>query len=106
MVRDDRSGEIGISEVFGMSRQQQPLVLDHTVEPAIVKNGTSITMHWPQVAGYLNGDHRSSFYNSMFLESLISGYSLFNPHATFTGEVQTAATNSDWANASRSSRVN
>lgn len=62
---------------------QQPALSLRTSPDGHVKNGTAITMHWPQIASYLDHDPQGAFYSHPpAVWDLISGYSLFNPHAT------------------------
>jgi DNA topoisomerase VI subunit B len=52
-----------------------------TSDHSVVKNGTSVKMHWPQVASLLNRWH-TRFYN-VNASVLLRTYVAFNPHATF-----------------------
>jgi len=81
---------------------QQPTLSLRTSPDGHVKIGTAITMHWPRVAGYLDYEPQAAFYSHPpAVQDLLSGYSLFNPHATLRlamgGKVFTAqATDPGW----------
>lgn len=53
-----------------------------------VKNGTIVTMYWPQIARYLDPTGQPTFYNPPDLWSVLNGYAAFNPHATFSIEAE------------------
>lgn len=52
----------------------------HTIRP-VVKNGTFIKIHWPEIASYPDSEEEPGFYKSAL--DLLNQYTLFNPHATF-----------------------
>lgn len=64
---------------------QQPRLEMTTSLDGLVKNGTLVKMHWPDLAGYLAPDGYSSFYRSQIpdLSQLVSNYAAFNPHVRF-----------------------
>ena len=64
-----------------LDRIAQKPVLEHTIRDAVVKNGTSITMHWPNVASSLLPSGGDFFYNAFWL---VRQYAAFNPHARFS----------------------
>ena len=64
-----------------LDRIAQKPVLKHTIQDAIVKNGTSITMHWPEIASSLSSRRGGVFYNASWL---VQQYAAFNPHARFS----------------------
>jgi DNA topoisomerase VI subunit B len=76
---------------------QQPQ-LELVTEEAIVKIGTTITLHWPGVASYLNGSKSDHFYNAIIVpETLVRGYASLNPHAAFVlNEEHYPAANMQW----------
>ena len=61
-----------------------------TETPSDVKTGTTVRMHWPEVARYLNGSPSADSYNAsgtrLSLEALAEQYAMFNPHLHFTVE--------------------
>src|SRR5262249_33574001 len=58
---------------------QQPHI-EHTQEKSVVKNGSVVRLHWPEIASSLTGDGFFDFYNA---EPLLAGFACFNPHAKF-----------------------
>lgn len=70
----------------GLDHIAQRPALDHTMETnATVKNGTSVQVHWPQVASYLDQTAEAIFYDYCpQAETLLRNHAAFNPHATFT----------------------
>src|SRR5262249_48836726 len=58
---------------------QQPHI-EHTQEKSVVKNGSVVRLHWPEIASSLTGDGFFDFYNA---EPLLAGFACFNPHAQF-----------------------
>ncbi|MGE0827260.1 MAG: hypothetical protein AB7G75_30060 [Candidatus Binatia bacterium] len=71
---------------------QQP-TLSHSATPvSVVKNGTFVKIHWPEVASYLAPTDEEDCYNvprghgrSMWqVSTLLQQYAACNPHATFT----------------------
>jgi len=81
-----------------LERIAQEPRLELVTEEAIVKIGTTVTLHWPGVASYLDGSRGDYSYNAISLpESLIRGYASLNPHAAFVlnGE-HYPATNMQW----------
>jgi DNA topoisomerase VI subunit B len=71
--------------------------------PSVVRTGTDVRLHWPQVAK--NGSRRSDFYFAAAdAVTLIRFYALANPHATFhlripggDEAIQIERTRADWA---------
>src|SRR5262245_14395691 len=59
---------------------QEPQVILTAHEDAMIKSGTSITVHWPEEASYPRFADGGIFYHPA---SLLAGYALFNPHAAF-----------------------
>jgi DNA topoisomerase VI subunit B len=51
-----------------------------TEKRSLVKNGTFIRLHWPEVARCLAGEQSDDFYNA---RRLLTAYATFNPHAAF-----------------------
>jgi DNA topoisomerase VI subunit B len=70
----------------GLDRIAQRPDVQHEVSPCVVKTGTSLTMHWPEIASYLLGSASNVFYNAANLPALLRGYAACNPHATFVLE--------------------
>jgi DNA topoisomerase VI subunit B len=76
----------------GLDHIAQRPALDHTtVENGTVKNGTSVQVHWPQVASYLDGTAGGIFYKASpnhydcpTAETLLRNYAALNSHVTFT----------------------
>ncbi len=70
---------------------QRPLI-NHTVKAGSVRNGTSVKIHWPQVASYPADDEEQEFYRAETIElaltELIADFAAFNPHASFALCVQ------------------
>lgn len=69
---------------------QQPQI-ELKRSPSSVKSGTKITLHWQEIASYLDGTYSFDFYQSPYagdgvllsLENLIVRYAAMNPHAGF-----------------------
>jgi DNA topoisomerase VI subunit B len=62
-----------------LDRIAQEPRLEHSVQKdGVVKNGTLIKMHWPGIAGYLDGEKGHAFYKT---DRLLTAYALLNPHA-------------------------
>ena len=80
---------------------QQPKIQHTTTPTESVKSGTSVKVHWNQVAssqtrGSLDF-YRSGSSLSGILTQLIADYSAFNPHATFSfNGTHRAASQPDW----------
>lgn len=66
---------------------QQPALSLTTSPDGLVKNGTALTMHWPRIASCLDHTAHPYLTSAPALRDLLSGYSLFNPHATITLQV-------------------
>lgn len=69
--------------------------------PTLAKNGTTVRLHWTDVASYLSGERGDVFYNSgPGLSELVEAYGAFNPHMRLVvgGEVSAsvAPTNREW----------
>lgn len=67
-----------------LDRIGQKPVLEHTIQDTNVKNGTLITMHWPEIASLLPPCGGGYFYNAAWL---VGQYAAFNPHARFSIQV-------------------
>lgn len=75
---------------------QRPRV-ERTVAPAIVKNGTSFSIQWPDLARSIADSKNAQFLQVPTAEDLIAGYAVFNPHASFTlNGKRTERTLADW----------
>lgn len=102
------SGDRGVVEVstaqrhctidVTLDRIAQTPVLSLSESEPIVKKGTSVKMHWTQVAGYLEPDEPASFYNDTpSVSELLQNFALFNPHAEFAlGNWTWSASATDW----------
>src|SRR5262249_51182256 len=60
---------------------QQPRISPMQKKSLLVKTGTVVKLHWPQIASSLQTDHFLDFYNA---EPLLLGFACFNPHAFFS----------------------
>ena len=114
-------GEHGCVEVWSqgnhhsvdvtVDRLAQKPVVNHSVEKSdIVKNGTLVKVHWPDLASFIESQKDDDFYNSDLAEvdsgedtlavrarELVEGYAAFNPHATFRFKDMTfEATDPEW----------
>jgi DNA topoisomerase VI subunit B len=94
-------GERHLIEV-SLDRIAQKPEIRHTVQTVpIVKNGTFIKMHYPQIASSLSGEN-DYYSRKKTARDLVAEYSAFNPHATFTffddddGDIQFGATSREW----------
>jgi DNA topoisomerase VI subunit B len=68
-----------------LDRIIQAPTLRHSASPdGFVKSGTLVRIPWPGVASYLQGLRGGGLHGTQSAETLLRGYSLFNPHATFT----------------------
>jgi len=76
---------------------QKPQIEHDCLSDANVKNGTSVTVYWSDLASSKD-EETSVFYKApLTAEELISYYSIFNPHATFHFKDKThPATNKEW----------
>ena len=76
---------------------QKPQIEHDCLSDANVKNGTSVTVYWSDLASSKD-EETSVFYKApLTAEELISYYSIFNPHATFRFKDKThQATNKEW----------
>jgi DNA topoisomerase VI subunit B len=63
---------------------QEPQLVLTTHEDAMIKSGTSITVHWSEEASYPRFPDGGAFYHPALL---LAGYAMFNPHATFAYQV-------------------
>ena len=72
---------------------QEPQVLLTAHEDAMIKTGTSITVHWPEDASYPRFPDGGAFYHPALL---LAGYALFNPHAAFAYQVPGHPSYVDW----------
>ncbi len=87
------NGERGKTEVWTggthytievtLDRIAQAPALELEEEPADVKNGTIVKMHWHDVASYLH-DPKWAYYYKPVLRDLIPGYTLCNPHLSIS----------------------
>ncbi|MDN5870459.1 MAG: ATP-binding protein [Nitrococcus sp.] len=66
-----------------LDRIEQRPRMEHTVKPAIVKNGTSFSIRWTNSTRQLTHPENAHFLQVLTVEELITGYAAFNPHATF-----------------------
>jgi DNA topoisomerase VI subunit B len=72
---------------------QEPQVRLTAHEDAMIKTGTSITVHWPEEASYPPFSDGGAFYHPVLL---LAGYALFNPHAAFAYQVPGHPQYVDW----------
>jgi len=81
---DSRGTQYTVDVSLDRIAQTPTLVLSETA--SVVKNGTSVKMHWPQVASYLRRTEPGNFYNESApsLDELLCGYALFNPHVSLS----------------------
>jgi len=78
--------------------RQKPQIEHNSSKDAIVKNGTSVTIHWPNSAGLKDEEFDYYYKAPPTVEELISYYATFNPHATFQFKNKTyAATEKKWS---------
>ena len=80
---------------------QIPNLVHRVVTDGLVKNGTLVRMHWSEIAGLLDKRYLLDSYITPNIETLVNGYSLFNPHAQFSllmdgEEVLCPAMQADW----------
>ena len=74
-----------------LNRIAQKPVIDHTTEPVTVKTGTSVKIHWPEIASSQPFEYSADFYQPGLLSNtfdaalvdLIADFAAFNPQATF-----------------------
>ncbi len=72
---------------------QEPAISYEVTETPHVRTGTSVTLHWPQIACSLGADETHESY----IASLARWYAAFNPHTTFRYDhEEIAATANDW----------
>ena len=68
-----------------LDRIVQAPELRHAAAPdGFVKTGTLVRLQWPGVASFLGGVYGEALHGVQSAETLLHGYGLFNPHATFT----------------------
>jgi hypothetical protein len=67
-----------------LDRIVQRPAIRHTKEPALVKNGTSVSVEWQNSTRLLTKPEAAYFYKPPTAEELLAGFAAFNPHATFT----------------------
>jgi DNA topoisomerase VI subunit B len=82
-----------------LDRIAQTPILELSETPGHVKNGTTIKMHWPEIASYLEQKQNTNFYNEPIpaLLELLQNYSLFNPHVSFAmGDWLWSASDPTW----------
>jgi DNA topoisomerase VI subunit B len=63
---------------FRVDQIRQAPVIDHEAEPAPVRSGTSVTVHWPATSRSEVGDAKERFLQ------IAETYSLLNPHLALT----------------------
>jgi hypothetical protein len=96
-------GEEGLAEVTTRGKRcgiairldriaQEPRITP-AWEPADVKTGTSVVLHWPEEASFPDDDLEGDFYHERSAEyddvaTLLAAYSSFNPHAEFRALVR------------------
>ena len=84
---------------FAIDPVRQTPVVSRLVEPSEVKNGTRITVRWPDSASSILADAKAEFL------SLVSTYAWLNPHLTLVGgmarserrSASSEATDPDWS---------
>ena len=90
-----RNGDTGKVEIWAQGRHhtitvsldriaQRPAI-DHEVEDTDCKTGTIVKVWWENSSGSQDEETRD-FYKIPSVSELVSGFALFNPHATFTFE--------------------
>ncbi len=67
---------------------QQPKI-EVTTGDSLVKSGTLVKIHWPEIASSLTLNPSANFYKPLSAMELISHYAAFNPHVSFTYTNQT-----------------
>jgi DNA topoisomerase VI subunit B len=81
----------------GLDRLAGRPVIEHTPTRTVVKNGTFVKVHWPEIACSLAGEEIPEFYNDdagdedsegeitdcITVADLLWAFSVFNPHAGF-----------------------
>jgi DNA topoisomerase VI subunit B len=78
----------GLHHLIGivLDRIRQRPCISHQTRP-LVKNGTSIKLHWRGIASLKPSDEKAEFYQAetvaAALPALISAFAALNPHATF-----------------------
>jgi len=87
----------------GLDRIAQSPALNYKVSSdGLVKNGTLVKVHWPQIAGYLDPEYSDEDQCCEHsVEELVTNFAVFNPHASFTWQVgersgTMPATNPGW----------
>ena len=61
--------------------RQQPDIKLRSEDDGLVKNGTLVKIHWPEIASLLENQYWLDSYISPDIHRLIYNYALFNPHA-------------------------
>jgi DNA topoisomerase VI subunit B len=101
-VLDGRHGQVDIIAhgqrheiIFGVDQIRQQPAITHTAHPENVKIGTTIKVHWPDLAGSKLADAEARFLQ------LADDYTFLNPHLTLTLDwygrhTTTAATAPAW----------
>jgi hypothetical protein len=75
---------------------QRPRI-NHSQDPSIVKNGTSVSIRWTDSSRLLTEPSSNSYKSPPLAEELLDGFAAFNPHATFTLNGQRyERTDPDW----------
>ena len=103
------SGESGRVEIrvkdisyrveISLDRIAQKPVMNVTTEDVPCKNGTKVTVWWPDLASYLERPKNMNPYKELppTICELVTNYGMFNPHATFrTQDSLIEATDPDW----------
>jgi DNA topoisomerase VI subunit B len=65
---------------------QKPRTKHYTTPQPTVKNGTSVNVHWPEVASLPTSEENAEFYQSTVrgsLPELVRDFATLNPHASF-----------------------
>ena len=90
-VMDGEYGQVEISTGGKIHRidvsvdriAQRPQLEHAVIEDGFVKNGTFVKMFIPGIASILEGSGFDDSYKTLNVTKLFSGYSAFNPHASF-----------------------
>ena len=90
-VMDGEHGQVEISTSgkthridVSVDRIAQTPKLEHTIiNDGFVRNGTFVKMFMPGIASILENSNSDDSYNTHDMIELLSGYSAFNPHASF-----------------------
>lgn len=66
---------------------QPELVHEVSGNGAVVKSGTSVKLHYPGIAGYLDPPPCDRLGGEVLGLELVAGFAAFNPHATFSFQI-------------------